>query len=171
MVEPLITALVGLVVAFVLGTLAEYVVHRLMHRGIVLHKVHAEHHQLGTGQGWLLEFKDYVVPSLPPIAVLSGLCWWFDQPAAAVGVALGGVLYAAFAAYAHQVQHERPELVFWMPKPVHHLHHAHKMWHHNFGIAFDVWDRVFGTYRPVEWSPPPHEGRRRAREFFRIKWI
>jgi len=27
------------------------------------------------------------------------------------------------------------------------VHHRDQMWHHNFGLAVDWWDRVFGTYR------------------------
>jgi sterol desaturase/sphingolipid hydroxylase (fatty acid hydroxylase superfamily) len=69
------------------------------------------------------------------------------------------------------VQHEKPELVFWLPRPVHHLHHSQKMWHHNFGILVDFWDRVFGTYKPVD--PQPHEPRPRVTllSYFQIKWF
>ena len=33
--------------------------------------------------------------------------------------------------------------------PTHYVHHAFNMWHYNFGMTFDIWDRVFGTYKPV----------------------
>ena len=64
-------------------------------------------------------------------------------------------LITAFAAYAHQAQHEWPELVFWMHPPVHTVHHKFGMWKKNFGIGVDVWDKVFGTFydrpdRPVK---------------------
>ena len=52
-----------------------------------------------------------------------------------IGFAVGAFAYAAFAAYAHQLQHEHPELVFWMARPVHTVHHKHQQWRHNFGIA------------------------------------
>jgi sterol desaturase/sphingolipid hydroxylase (fatty acid hydroxylase superfamily) len=80
-------------------------------------------------------------------------------------------MYATLAAYAHQVQHDRPELVFWLPRPVHHLHHKHKMWHHNFGILVDFWDRIFGTYKVVEWKPEKRPFQHRFREFFSIHWV
>jgi len=38
-----------------------------------------------------------------------------------------------------------------MKMPVHYVHHKYGMWHHNFGLAVDWWDHVFGTYKPVEW--------------------
>lgn len=72
---------------------------------------------------------------------------------AGIGFALGALAYAALAAYAHQVQHERPDLVFWMVQPNHAVHHYHSEWHHNFGITVDWWDRVFGTFRRHEPEP------------------
>jgi sterol desaturase/sphingolipid hydroxylase (fatty acid hydroxylase superfamily) len=50
------------------------------------------------------------------------------------------------AAYAHQIQHANPGLVFWMKRPVHRLHHAGTKG--NYGILVDWWDRLFGTYEP-----------------------
>ena len=70
-----------------------------------------------------------------------------------VGIAwvLGAILYAAFSAYAHQLQHENPLKCSWMTLPVHYVHHKYGMWHHNFGLAVDWWDRIFGTYQSVDW--------------------
>jgi len=161
-----IEVVVGFTVALLVGTFVEYAVHRLMHLGKILHKRHALHHKSGTGQGWLGEFRDYFFPTLPIMFV-----GFLYSTAAGLGFAAGGAFYAFFAAYAHQVQHENPELVFWLKKPVHHLHHAHNMWRHNFGISVDFWDHVFRTYKEVEWAPE-----RRARDypiaaFFRIHWL
>lgn len=159
----------GMALAFVIGTFVEWVVHYLMHRRILLGKVHSLHHAEGTGQGWFGEFLVYFLPALPFMIGCLLIAWlvldivWFG-----VGLFIGGSLYAAFAAYAHQVQHERPELTFWMRRPVHYIHHAHNMWHHNFGISFDIWDRVFGTYRPVEYRPSQPI---RLLDFFRIHWF
>lgn len=147
----------------VVGSFLEYVVHRLMHAGIVLGKKHAEHHAEGIGQGWLGEFKDYVLPAVP----LAPLGFLLSVPIG-VGLCLGALVYGAAAAYAHQVQHDRPDTVFWMPRPVHHLHHEHRMWHHNFGILVDVWDRVFGTYRPE--PGPRRSARLTLRELVAIRW-
>ena len=33
--------------------------------------------------------------------------------------------------------------------PTHYVHHKFNMWHYNFGMALDIWDRVFRTYKPV----------------------
>ena len=85
------------------------------------------------------------------------------------GFAAGGLFYACFAAYSHQLQHEKPELCFWLPRPVHYIHHHEKMWHHNFGISIDLWDRVFGTYKKVDWHAEP--GKWSFRGYFTIKWV
>lgn len=165
----LLWSLGGLILAFLIGTFVEWVVHYLMHRRILLGKVHSLHHAEGTGQGWFGEFLVYFLPALPFMVGCLLIAWlaldilWFG-----VGLVIGGSLYAAFAAYAHQVQHERPELTFWMPRPVHYIHHAHNMWHHNFGISFDFWDRIFGTYRTVEYRPARPI---RLLDFLRIHWF
>ncbi len=160
-----IELLIAFSLAVLVGSLVEYTVHRLMHSGKILKVRHAKHHRNLNGQGWWGEFVDYFLPGLAIIWV----GFLFSVPAG-VGFAVGSFAYAAFAAYAHQVQHENPELVFWLPRPVHHLHHRENMWRGNFGIALDVWDRLFDTYREVEWIP-----QRRARDYpltsyFGIRW-
>jgi sterol desaturase/sphingolipid hydroxylase (fatty acid hydroxylase superfamily) len=133
---------------FVFGSFVEYWGHRWMHfitwgPG----KTHREHHARGSAQGVLLEFWDYLkyawVLMWPPffISLPAGLGW-----------VLGANAFIFLSAFGHQLQHENPKRCFWMPRPVHYMHHAHHQWQHNFGMAFDFWDRVFGTYKPVEWE-------------------
>ncbi len=152
--------------ALIFASLVEYVVHRWMHSGTLLGRKHARHHQDGEGQGWLGEFRDYALGSVPIL--------WFGflvSVPAGIGYASGGIVYAALSAYAHQLQHEYPEMVFWLPRPVHHLHHHHKMWRHNFGILVDVWDRVFGTYKTVESSQETPLPERSFAKLFKIRWF
>ncbi len=158
--------LLAFLVAVLYGTFVEYTMHRLMHAGIVHGDQHAKHHQDGSGKGWFEEFRNYFLPSLTIL--------WFGflySPAAGIGFALGGTLASAFGAYAHQLQHERPELVFWLPRPVHHLHHTHQMWKHNFGISVDFWDRIFGTYRIETWKPERKPSEYPMRCFVGIRWF
>jgi sterol desaturase/sphingolipid hydroxylase (fatty acid hydroxylase superfamily) len=150
-------------IALMVGSLVEYWGHRAMHT-ILLKKKHAEHHRDGDGQGWFWEFVDYTVGVIPILP----LGFIYSTPAG-IGFAAGGLAYAAFAAYSHQLQHERPELCFWMVRPCHAIHHEQHLWKSNFGISLDLWDRVFGTYKKVDWSPPPRE--RCVSGFFQIKWI
>jgi len=150
-------------IALVVGTLVEYWVHRWMHSWL-LKKKHALHHRDGWGQGWLGEFWDYFVGTLPILA--AGFLYSVE---AGIGFAAGGLFYASWAAYSHQLQHERPELCFWMVRPCHAIHHEEHMWKNNFGISLDLWDRVFGTYKKVDWTMP--ERPRRVAGLFRIKWF
>lgn len=159
---------VSLFAAFFVGTLSEYIVHRLMHARVFLYKIHAKHHQVGEGQGWFGEFKGYFLPSIP-VLLIGGFLFSYWSWVAVVGFIIGCTMYAAAAAYAHQVQHENPDLCFWLRRPVHHLHHNGKMWHHNFGILVDFWDRVFGTYKPVEYERS--EKKYPISSYFKIRWF
>jgi len=163
--------ILAFLLAMLIGTLVEYGVHRLMHARVFLYKIHAQHHQSGQGQGWFWEFRDYFLPSTPVMVGGFLLYWTFLHLWSGVAFAFGCVVYAALAAYAHQVQHENPALCFWMKRPIHHLHHHGKMWHHNFGILVDIWDRVFGTYKSADPSPQQDRERIKLASFFRIKWF
>jgi len=132
--------------AFILASLVEYWVHRLMHRPLKLGERHRDHHRRNEGQGVIWEFRDYVKGTLIVL-----LPMFFVSLEAGMGWCLGGIVYAAFSSYAHQLQHENPTKCFWMKMPVHYVHHKYNMWHHNFGLGVDWWDHVFGTYKPVEW--------------------
>jgi sterol desaturase/sphingolipid hydroxylase (fatty acid hydroxylase superfamily) len=160
----MLTGTIAFLIALVVGSLVEYWGHRMMH-SFLLKKRHARHHRDGWGQGWLGEFYDYVVGTLPILWV-----GFLHSLEAGIGFAAGGVVYAMWAAYNHQLQHERPELCFWIKRPVHYIHHEHHMWHYNFGISLDLWDRVFGTYKVVDWQPPAAPDRR-LRRYFQIKWF
>lgn len=162
----------GFASALFVGTLAEYVVHRAMHRGKLLGKKHAEHHQEGAGQGVWGEFVDYFVGSIPVLLVGFAIGFFACQSLfAGLGFVGGGVAYTLMAAYSHQLQHEKPDLAFWLVRPVHYLHHHHRMWKHNFGITFDVWDRVFGTYKAVDWQPQRPRRDYPWRSYLQIKWF
>ncbi len=152
---------------FVFASLAEYWGHRLLHKFHRLGKTHREHHARGTGQGVLLEYFDYVKGT-----------WWMMWPPflfslpAGIGWVLGANGFAFFSAFSHQLQHENPKKCFWMSRPVHYIHHAHNQWHHNFGMAFDIWDRVFGTYKPLEWQDHLEpELAQNDRHFWQINWL
>jgi sterol desaturase/sphingolipid hydroxylase (fatty acid hydroxylase superfamily) len=157
--------LTAFLIAFSVGTLVEYWGHRAMHSWL-LRKKHAEHHRDGFGQGWLGEFVDYFVGTL--FLLWAGFLYSVE---AGIGFAAGGVFYAMWAAYSHQLQHEHPDLCFWLRRPVHHLHHEGHMWRTNFGISLSLWDHVFRTYKHVEWrrARPLREVPLRA--YFQIKWL
>ncbi len=134
--------------AFIFGSFLEYWVHRCMHlypkfgNGIT---AHYNHHRSNTTKGFLGDFLDF---SLVSLLVLPAFLISLSFGSIMV---LGTVAFAAFASYAHQVQHYNPHQCFWMKMPIHYVHHRNNQWDSNFGLAIDWWDRVFGTYKSVNW--------------------
>lgn len=149
--------------ALLIGTLAEYFIHRLMHWGILHPEGHRWHHESNEARNYLRDFFDYGTG-----AAALGWIGFLVSTTIGFGWMLGALIYAALASYAHQLQHANADLVFWMKRPVHRLHHNHDMRQHNFGVLVDWWDRLFGTYQPIEWPRTP--GRYRARDFLAIPW-
>lgn len=140
--------LISFLLAFIVASFVEYWLHRLMHidarfgRDIISHY---EHHRKNSAQGVIPEFRDY--SAAIPIALFSFLV------SIPVGVSFisGTIVYGIFAAYAHQLQHENPTKCFWLAMPVHYVHHKYNQWDYNFGLAVDWWDKVFGTYKAMDW--------------------
>ncbi|NEQ33772.1 MAG: sterol desaturase family protein [Leptolyngbya sp. SIO4C5] len=151
-------------VAFVLASLVEYWLHRLMHVSARIGERHRDHHRRNEGQGVLWEFRDYVRGSFVVMIIP-----FFFSLEAGLGWTLGAIAYAAFSAYAHQLQHENPRKCFWMKMPVHYVHHKYGMWHHNFGLAVDWWDHIFGTYKLVEW-PAADDLQMPERSRWQLRW-
>lgn len=151
-------------IAFVLASLVEYWVHRLMHKPLRLGERHRDHHRRNEAQGVLWEFLDYVKGTIILLIPM-----FFVSIPAGIGWTLGAVVYAIFSSYAHQLQHENPTKCFWMKMPVHYVHHKYNMWHHNFGLGVDWWDHVFGTYKAVEWLTDEEQTQVRD-SYLELKW-
>lgn len=162
------TALVSFcfVAAFVLASLVEYWVHRLMHGSpqLKISERHRNHHRENSAQGVLWEFLDYVKGTGIAMCLLFLASWQ-----AGLAWLLGSLVYAAFSSYAHQLQHENPAKCFWMRMPVHYVHHKYGMWDHNFGLGVDWWDHVFGTYKAVDWFTEEEQARPN-RSFLELRW-
>jgi sterol desaturase/sphingolipid hydroxylase (fatty acid hydroxylase superfamily) len=150
--------------AFVLASLVEYWVHRLMHASLRFGQRHRDHHRNNEGQGVLWEFLDYVKGTFIIMVPM-----FFYSLEAGIGWTLGGLTYAAFSSYAHQLQHDNPTKCFWMKMPVHYVHHKYNMWYHNFGLGVDWWDYVFRTYKPVEWLTD-EEQKQPERGYLDLRW-
>ncbi len=160
----MVAALISFIAAFVASSLVEYWLHRLMHVSERIGERHRDHHRRNEGQGVVWEFRDYIVGS--SVAMLLP---FFVSLVVGLGWLLGAVVYAAFSAYAHQLQHENPTKCFWMKMPVHYVHHKYGMWHHNFGLAVDWWDHVFGTYKLVDWVTD-EERQQPERGYLELRW-
>src|SRR5262245_31279034 len=105
MLEGLLAFGIAFAIALVVGSLVEYWAHRMMHSWL-LRKKHAEHHRDGWGQGWAGEFWDYFSGTLPIDVAAFAVCYWLlDSLEAGLGFVAGGIFFAAWAAYSHQLQH------------------------------------------------------------------
>lgn len=164
------TTVVGIVwgiSGFVVASFFEYWGHRFMHKAWLVGQIHRNHHRTGVGQGVLLEYWDYFKWGILFMLLPLLISW-----RAGIGWFLGANLFTLFSAFAHQLQHDNPQKCFWMRMPIHYVHHRFQMWHDNFGVAVDWWDRIFCTYKPVEitkWR----EGLDPAlahRSIFQIRW-
>lgn len=158
-------AIASFIGAFVFASFVEYWVHRLMHyKPQSVGKRHLDHHKRNEGQGVVGEFFDYVKGSA--IAMLIPLLFSLEF---GLGWLAGALVFAAFSAYAHQLQHENPTKCFWMKMPVHYVHHKYGQWHHNFGLAVDWWDHLFGTYKSTDWLTE-EELSHANRGYFELRW-
>lgn len=152
--------------ALIFASLIEYWLHRLMHidprfgRDIVSHY---QHHQENSAQGVLPEFKDYLMAL--PIAFVA----FFISFPVGISFTAGSLVYGIFSAYAHQLQHENPTKCFWLKMPVHYVHHKYNQWDYNFGLAVDWWDKLFGTYKPVDWLTE-QELEIAEKSLLKVKW-
>ncbi len=163
-------AIIAFILVFILGTLVEYWAHRLMHIFPQTFKFHTLHHIDGRGKGWLKEFLKYIIFG-SPIWLTPLLVVWLTHISWIIAIfgALGGIGYGAFAAYAHQLQHDNPSGCEWMTMPTHYVHHRYNQWHHNFGLGVDWWDKIFGTYHLVNWYNPT-EPEHQKKGYFKILW-
>ena len=150
--------------AFIFASLVEYWLHRLMHVSERFGERHRDHHRRNEGQGVLWEFRDYIQGSFIAMCIP----FLFSLPAG-IGWFTGALVYSAFSAYAHQLQHENPIKCFWMKMPVHYVHHKYGMWRHNFGLAVDWWDHAFGTYKFVDWLTE-EELSQPKRTYWQLRW-
>ena len=143
--------LLGLSAGVLVGSLAEYWVHRLQHWRVFKAADHAEHHLQNAPRSWREEYWAYLKPGAAPALFGAGL-WYLLSAEASAGWMIGALGYAAFSAFTHELQHTDPNLLFWT-RPVHYFHHKHNQWEYNFAFATTFWDRLFGTFKDdPEWQ-------------------
>lgn len=145
--KSIMLTIVYFVLAFIFASFLEYWLHRLMHIWPWFGNRLTSHykHHVSEDANLLGDFKDYGM-----VAIIFCPIFFFSY-SAGIGTILGGLVFAAFAAYSHQLQHATPTKYLLMKVPVHYLHHNYSC-RYNFGLSVDWWDRVFGTYNPTEWS-------------------
>lgn len=156
---------VAAIAAVTLGTFAEYFVHRAMHWGLLYPEGHLWHHESNDPRTFVRDVVDYGMGA----AALSWL-GFLVSPACGFGWMLGALAYTLLASYSHQIQHANPDLVFWMKRPVHRLHHEAGEVQGNYGILVDWWDRLFGSYVPIARQRSLPARGERLKAYLAIPW-
>ena len=137
------TVAIGFLIAFPVGTLVEYLIHRFVlhaRNRTFITRQHRLHHKDNLADPLWADFRDFL-PGMAPVGWLGFL----HSPAAGFGFLIGCIAYVLVLALVHKLSHERPKLVFWMRPNSHWLHHGPSP-RQNFGIVTRFWDRMFGTY-------------------------
>jgi sterol desaturase/sphingolipid hydroxylase (fatty acid hydroxylase superfamily) len=143
---------VAFVLAFPVGTLCEYIIHRFVLHSRVptfISRGHGKHHESNRAGALLVDFRDFSAGILP----FGWLGFLFGIPPG-VAFLTGGFCFVFCLALIHKLNHTCPELIFWMRPNSHTVHHEQHPGH-NYGITSHFWDLVFGTYaRPGEERVP-----------------
>ena len=150
----LLTLGTAFLLAFPVGTLCEYGIHRfvLHSRGeTFISRGHGEHHRSNRAGSLLVDFRDFSAGIIP-----FGWFGFLHSVPAGVAFLAGGFAFVFCLALVHKLNHEHPEIVFWMRPNSHAVHHEQTP-RRNYGISSHFWDVVFGTYSPAPQQPAvPH---------------
>lgn len=131
------------VFGFLLGTFAEYWVHRLLHIVPALRAWHQKHHDnpvdYTVGGSWTTHAGIVLGISLALALV---------QPFISVGFLIWYAVYATLHYYCHHVQASKRHVIDYF-QDLHIEHHAAPLdgSGKNFAVTFPVWDWLFGTYQ------------------------
>jgi len=148
------------------GMLVEYWGHRLEHWRMFRPVDHSLHHIANTSGGWLREFWADLKYAIVPVVLIAAALSVVSVDVA-IGLCGGFLAHLAFSAYAHELYHSDPSLVFWI-RPIHHFHHENRQWKKNFGITNTIMDRLFGTFLD---DPTWTRKRVRVRDLFTARWM
>lgn len=143
--ETLLSALVGAA----LWTLAEYLLHRfVLHSHARIALLHVRHHMTP---------KAYIgTPTWLSAGIIVGLVFipaWvaFSLPIA-TGLSAGFALAFLWYGIIHHVMHHHaPHVLTPLLREAtkRHFRHHGSFGNSNFGVTTELWDRVFGTHRPI----------------------
>jgi hypothetical protein len=87
----MIAGSIGWLAGLLVASLAEYWVHVLMHRKVLLSRTHFNHHRDPAGETWAKQFAYYVLGGVPVVLPIAGLVWWAGAADGALGFVAGGL--------------------------------------------------------------------------------
>jgi sterol desaturase/sphingolipid hydroxylase (fatty acid hydroxylase superfamily) len=131
-----------------------YWIHRAQHRFDTLWRTHAWHHsieQLYWFSGFRTSFFHSFLYAIPATSV-STLVFNLSPLEAGIGYSIG--LLIQFWEHTNLRVNVGPLRYVIITPAYHRVHHSTRHNRSNFGTAFSVWDRMFGTYTNPDSVPP-----------------
>lgn len=128
-----------------------YWVHRAMHTRLLYRTVHAVHHQSTDPTSWSA-FAFHPLEAVLEGLIVPILFWMFPaDPQIALGYTItifvfNVVGHSGYEIYPHRFL--RWPLIQWILTSTHHNMH-HPTFNYNFGLYFNIWDRLLGTVHPA----------------------
>lgn len=155
-------AVLDIALSVVLLDCLAYGLHRLQHLSPLLWRIHRVHHSqrfLDLSCGWLFHPMEAIL-SLAAAAALI-----FILGLAPLGVGLYGFLTYAVNLWVHSNYCVSPPLerglgLLFITPTQHHQHHSldGSQSNHNFGVLFNIWDKLFGSLYRGGHSVPNYYG-------------
>lgn len=124
-----------------------YCIHRLLHTRYLFKKVHGWHHRSHNANPWAA-FSFHPLESVLQIAIVPLLAFTIPLHENVL------VLFTAFLLFmsvyghsAYELRSQKKAALKIFNTSLHHFQH-HRFVNYNFGIYFNLWDRLFSTNHP-----------------------
>jgi sterol desaturase/sphingolipid hydroxylase (fatty acid hydroxylase superfamily) len=147
-------AVIRIAMAIVVVDFIIYWIHRAQHHFDTLWRTHAWHHsieQLYWFSGFRTSFFHSFMYAIPATSV-STLVFNLSPLEAGIGYSIG--LLIQFWEHTNLRVNVGPLRHIIITPAYHRVHHSTRHNRSNFGTAFSVWDRMFGTYTNPDLVPP-----------------
>lgn len=145
---------VRIALAIVVVDFIIYWIHRAQHRFDTLWRTHAWHHsieQLYWFSGFRTSFLHSFLYAIPATSI-STLVFNLSPLEAGIGYSIG--LLIQFWEHTNVRVNVGPLRWIIITPDYHRVHHSTRHNRSNYGTAFSVWDRMFGTYTDPAKVPP-----------------
>jgi lathosterol oxidase len=124
-----------------------YLTHRLLHVDFVFKHIHAIHHKSHNTNAWSA-FSFHPVEGLVQIGIVPLVAFFLPIQETVFFAFTGFLLFMSVYGHAgYELRANKQSALDIFNTSLHHYQH-HKYVKYNFGIYFNLWDRLFGTNHP-----------------------
>ena len=143
-----------------------YWMHRLMHHPTLFKRIHLVHHQSVNPTPYT-SFSFHPLESVVEFGIIPLLALFMPIHASALFLfTLWSIVFNVMGHTGYEFSPSgftRHPIFKWINTPTHHNMH-HQVSNHNYGLYFNIWDRLMGTnhkdyearFHEVTTRPPPH---------------